>query len=135
HHLPHKPEIPRVEDLELRLHPQVSQNARALAQIVGRGHVRAVAVAEVETTAVEGRDVRAIESLVRQIDDMPNPVFLAAEVRAGRRRILQAVVANTNVATHAAGEVDDHIDPALADALHNLPIVPRFHTEGASLRI
>src|SRR3569833_598939 len=66
---------------------------------------------------------------------MPHPVFLAAEVRTRSRRVFQAVVAHTNVATHTAGEVDDHVDLALADTLHDLPIEPRLHTEGPSLRI
>ena len=45
------------------------------------------------------------------------------------------MVADTDVASHAAGEIDDDVDLAFADALHDLAVVARRHAEGAGLRI
>ena len=62
--LVHEPQIARIEDFQFRLDPEVAQNTCAFAQVVRGGNVGAIAVAEVECAAVEGRDVGPIQSLV-----------------------------------------------------------------------
>src|SRR6185437_2623483 len=134
-HLPDEPQVARVKDLELRFDTQIAQNPCALAQVVGCRDVSAVAIAKIETAAVEGGDVGAVEPFVAEVDDMPHAIFLAAEVRAGCGRIFQPVVADTDIATHSAGEVDDHVDLAFADALDYVAVVSRLHAERACLRV
>jgi hypothetical protein len=53
----------------------------------------------------------------------------------GAGRVRQAVVADADVAAHAAGEIDDHVDLALADLLDDFTVVARGHAEGAGLRV
>ena len=133
--LPDEPEIAGVENLELRFDAEVAQDGGAAAQIVGRGDVGAVAVAEVEAAAVERGDVGAVESLLAQLDDVAHALLLADEVGARGGSILEPVLADADVAAHAAGEVDDDIDAAFADALDDLAIVAGGHAEGPRLRI
>src|SRR5690348_8889142 len=132
-HLPDEPQVACVKDLELRFDTQIAQNRRTLAQVVGCRDVSAVAIAKVETTAVEGSDVGPVEPFVAEVDDMPHAIFLTAEVRAGCGRVFQSVVADADVTTHSAGEVDDDVDLAFADALDYLAVVARLHAERARL--
>ena len=66
---------------------------------------------------------------------MTHAFFLGAEVAARRRRIFEAVVADDDVAAHAAGQVDDDIDLAFTDALDYFAVVLRLHAEPAGLRL
>src|SRR5438874_461220 len=113
----HEGQITGVEHFQLHFHAQVTQDASALTLVVGRGNVGAVAIAEVERTAVEGGDVGAVQSLAAQFDDVPHALLLAHEVGTGGGGVLEAAPADTDIAPHAAGEVDEHVDLALADAL------------------
>jgi hypothetical protein len=135
HHLFDEPQIPGVEHLELGLHLQVARDRGALTQIVRRRYVGAVAVAEIQAPAVDRADLGLVQAFLREIDDVPHAVFLGAEIAPGRGRVLEPVLADNDVASHAAGEIHDHIDLALADALHHLPIVAGFHAEVAGLRV
>src|SRR5277367_4982997 len=130
-HLPDEPEIAGVENLQLRLDPEILGNGGALAQIVGGGDVGAIAVAEVQGAAGQGGDIRPVKAFMAQVDDMAHAVFLADEIAAGARRILQPVIAHHDVAAHAAGEIHEHIDFALADALDDFAVVLGLHAEGA----
>src|ERR1700734_1248375 len=130
-HLPDEPEVARIEDFQLRLNAEILGNGGALAQIIGGGHVGAVAVAEIQGPAVQGGDVRPVEAFVAQVDDVAHAVFLADEVAAGARRVLQAMIPHHDIAAHAAGEVHDHIDLALANALDDFAVVLGLHAEGA----
>src|SRR5882762_1671068 len=134
-HLLHEPQVAGIEYFELRLHPQVLGNGGALAQIVRRGNVGAVPVAKIQRAAIERGDVGTIRAFVAEIDDVAHPILLGHEVAAGSRRVLQTMIADDDVAAHAAGEVDDDVDLALADALDDLAVVPGLHAECAGLGI
>ena len=54
---------------------------------------------------------------VAQLDDVAHALALGHEIRTGGRGILEAVLADADIAAHAAGEVDQHVNLALADAL------------------
>ena len=90
--------------------------AGAPAQVVGRRDVGPVVVAEIEAAAVERGDVRAVEPFLAELDDVAHPLFLADEVGARSRGILEPVLADANVAAHAAREIDEDIDAAFADS-------------------
>src|SRR5581483_7833875 len=130
-HLPDEPEIAGIEHFQLGLHPQVAQNRGTLTKVVRRRDVSAVTVAEVETAAVERGDIGTVEPLVAQVDYMAHAVFLTAEVGSFGRRVLQSVVTDADIAAHAAGEVDDDVDLAFADALYHFTVVTCLHAEGA----
>ena len=66
---------------------------------------------------------------------MAHALFLADEVRTGRRRIGQSLVTDADVAAHAAGQIDDDVDLALADALDDFAVVARLHAEDPALRV
>jgi hypothetical protein len=72
---------------------------------------------------------------VAQIDDVAHAILLGHEVAAGCRRVLQAMIADDDVAAHAAGEVDDDVDLALTDSLDHLAVVFRLHAERTRLRV
>src|SRR5579871_512061 len=76
----HEPQVASVEDLEFGLDAQVLENLTALAQVVWRRNVSAIAVAEVEAAAIESGDVGAILTFCAKIDDVSHAIFLAAEI-------------------------------------------------------
>ena len=134
-HLLGKPQVAGVEDLELRLDLEVAQDRGALAQVIGGRDVGAVAVAEVEAAAIERRDIGPVLAFLAQVDHVAHAIFLRDEVGAGRRSVGHAMVADVDVATHAAGQVDEDVHLALADALDHLAVVPGLHAEDAGLGI
>src|SRR5450755_1597369 len=93
----HEPEVTGVENLQFRLDAKIAQNACPLAQIIGRRNVGAVAVAEVERTAVKGCDVRPIQPLVAEVDDMAHAILLAYEISPRRRRVGHALITDADV--------------------------------------
>src|SRR6184192_523284 len=131
----HEGQITGVEHFQLHFHAQVTQDASAVTLVVGRGNVGAVAIAEVERTAVEGGDLGAVQSLAAQLDDVPHALLLAHEVGPGGRGVLEAAPADTDIAPHAAGEVYEHVDLAFPDALDDLAVVAGRHAELAGFRV
>src|SRR5579863_2849523 len=131
----HEPQVPRVEHLQFRLHLQIAQNTRTLAHVVGGGDVGAIAVAEVEGTAIERGDVRAVQALRAQLDDVPHALFLGDEVGAGGGRVGEAALADADVTAHAAGEVDQNVHLAVTDVPDDFAVVARGHAEFAAVRI
>ena len=89
--------------------------AGALAQIVRRGDVDHVAVAEIQRAAIERADLR------QQLLDMGQALDRADHIgrRAGLGRL---VVAHFEIAAHAGGEIDHHVGVAAADALDHFAV-------------
>ena len=96
------------------------------AQIVRRADVDHVAVAEIQRAAIQRADFR------QQFLDMNQALERADQVgiRAG---LLWVVRAELKIATHAGGEVDDHVRAAGAYALHHLAVERRVAAELARL--
>src|SRR3981081_1546683 len=115
-HLLHEPEVTGIKYFQLHLHAQLAQDAGTLAAVIGRGNVGAVAIAEVERAAIERGDVRTVQPLAAQVDDVPHALFLADEVGARRGRVRKPPVADTDITPHAAvqGDGDVHTAPAAA---------------------
>src|SRR5580700_4200631 len=65
---------------------------------------------------------------------MAHSILLADEVAARARCAFEALIRDHDVATHAAGQIDDHVDFALADAFDNLAVVAGIHAELAGFR-
>jgi hypothetical protein len=128
-HLLDEPQIAGIEDFQFRLDAEVLADAGALPQVIGRRHVGAIAVAEIQAAAVQGRDVGPVQTLMAEVDDVAHPILLADEIAARSGRVLEPMISDDDVAAHAARKVHDHIDLALPDALDDLPVVPCFHAE------
>jgi hypothetical protein len=62
-------------------------------------------------------------------------LFLAAKVAARSRSVRKALIADDDVAAHAAGQIDDDVDLALPDALYYFAVVAGLHAERAGLRL
>ena len=135
-HLLHEPEIAGIEDLQFRLHAQVAQDAGALAAVVRGRDVGAVAVAEVEACRSRASQCRAgtSPSWHRSMTCRMRSSWLTKSL-PGAGVSLRPVLADADVAAHAAGEVDDDVDLALADALDHLAVVLGLHAEGAGLGV
>src|SRR5450631_3929558 len=66
---------------------------------------------------------------------MTHAIFLADEIAARGRSVLQAVVADDDVTAHAASEIHDHIDFAFSNAFDHFTVVACFHAEHAGFRL
>src|ERR1700686_3508464 len=92
-HLLHEPQIAGVEYLQFGLYSKLAQNLGAPPQIIRGRDIGAVAIAEIEAAAIKRGDIRPVQPLAAQLDDMPHALFLTAEVGARRRRVLQPALA------------------------------------------
>src|SRR5579862_8751231 len=130
-HLLDERQVAGVEHLQLHFNPQIAQYPGTLAAVIRGGNVGAVAVAEVERAAIQRGDLGAIQPLAAQFDHVAHALLLADEVAAGRGSVGQPLRADADVAAHAAGQIDDDVDLALADALDYLAVVTCRHAESA----
>src|SRR5882724_1718436 len=115
HHLLGEPEMAGIEYFELRLDAELVDPPGALAQILRRGDVDHVAVAEIQRAAIERANFR------QQLFDMDEPLERSHHVRR-RAGLGRLVVPHLEVATHAGGEIDHHVGAAAADALDDFAV-------------
>ena len=123
-----EPQLPAVEDLQLGPDAQLLDASRPGPQHVRCGHVDQAALAEVETAAVQGADVGPQLFDVRQPFDAADQVGALGEAgRVGRVQV--------QVATHARGGVDHHVDVAGPQPPHDLPVQRHLSGPGAGARV
>src|SRR5277367_101969 len=121
-HLFDEGQITRIEYFQFRLDAQILANGGPLAQVIRRRYVGSIAVAEIQAAAIQSRNVRPVQAFMAQVDDMTHAVLLADKVAAGARGALEALIGNHNISTHAASQIDYHVDLALAYALDDLAV-------------
>ena len=125
-----EPEMPGVERLDLRAHPERRHLPRHLAQHRGRVGHDVIAEIEIHGSAVEGADLR--KALRDMGDTLGRPRHVGAFFvdRQGRFN-----VAEDEVPTHASGEVQYYVDIGRADPVRHLPVEIPPARRGACLWI